>query len=123
MGILCLINNVLKENKCSIAQVHSLGLYGITMSFLNKIPFVGTAWGSDIIFVNNPIKKILLKRVLNKAKFITCDADHMVDRLKKLGIKEFKLKLIYFGVEVNLYNSVNISNSDLVFLCTKSKRI
>jgi glycosyltransferase involved in cell wall biosynthesis len=102
-----LINNILKENKCSIAQVHSLGLYGITMSFLKKIPFVGTAWGSDIIFVNNPIKKILLKRVLNKAKFITCDADHMVDRLKNLGIKEFKLKLIYFGVEVNLYNSVN----------------
>jgi glycosyltransferase involved in cell wall biosynthesis len=31
----------------------------------------------------------------------------MVDRLKNLGIKEFKLKLIYFGVEVNLYNSVN----------------
>jgi glycosyltransferase involved in cell wall biosynthesis len=113
-----LINNILKDKQCTIAQVHSLGLYGITMSFVSKIPFVGTAWGSDIIFVNNPIKKTLLKRVLKKANFITCDADHMVERLQNLGVAKFKLKLIYFGVEVNLYNSLNFppkSNDNGIF--------
>jgi len=105
------VRKVIVENRLEFAQVHSYGLYGIFSSFSHSLPTVGTVWGSDIIYIPNLFKKYLIKRALNKCNFVTCDASHMIKRLEQLGIGNFKSKLIYFGVEIDLYNSSNFPHN------------
>lgn len=103
------INNFFFKNNCNFIHVQSLAKYGISCYFLNKkIKYIGTAWGSDVIFSGKGIQYYFLKKTLERAKFVTCDADHMIDRLKSID-KNINVKTVNFGVETGIYNPKNIN--------------
>jgi glycosyltransferase involved in cell wall biosynthesis len=91
------LNKLYKDNNFDFLHVHSYGKYGIVSSFLKKsIPIIGTAWGSDIIFSGNSFRYFLLRKALLRSKVVTCDAIHMVERIKKIS-KKINVHLILFG--------------------------
>lgn len=88
-----------------VVQVHSLGFYGLSTLFVKTNNLIGTAWGSDIVFGSAHIlRRFLLKVMVKRCRYITCDAKHMTNRLVELGAPEDCVKVINFGVNSNVFH-------------------
>lgn len=89
-----------KEIKPDLLHAHYVFGYGTFGAYTNFHPYVLTAWGSDILVDTSSIfKKVLVKNALKKADLITCDAQHLKDRMMELGIEGQKINIIYFGTD------------------------
>jgi len=110
--IVTLLKAIFIMNKLSIdcVHVHYLGFYGL-ISLFSRAKLIATAWGSDVLInKKNFLKKILVKKVLNKAEIITCDAYHLQDVLIKLGAFRKKIKIINFGIDSKKFSKQPIDN-------------
>ncbi|MDI6735237.1 MAG: glycosyltransferase family 4 protein [bacterium] len=108
------IKRLIKKIKPDILHVHYAGLNGMLGALTGFHPFVLTAWGSDVLIAGKSmIKKTLVKFALTKADLITCDANHMIEAMTKLGIDNKKINLIYFGVEADKFKP-QAKNEDLL---------
>jgi glycosyltransferase involved in cell wall biosynthesis len=101
--------------KPDVLHAHYVTNYGLFGALCNFKPFVLTAWGSDVLAVPEArlismIKKQLAVFTLKKADVITCDAKHMKEAMKKLGVPQEKIELIYFGVDTRKFSPGNKSN-------------
>ncbi|MEW6608095.1 MAG: glycosyltransferase family 4 protein [bacterium] len=91
---------LIKKIKPNLLHIHSAGTYGLIGVLSGFHPFIVTTWGSDVLIRGQSlIKRPIIRFVLKKSDLITCDADHMINAMSKLGIDSKKMKLIYFGVE------------------------
>ncbi|MBU4468623.1 MAG: glycosyltransferase family 4 protein [Candidatus Omnitrophica bacterium] len=96
---------LIKRISPDILHIHSAGTYGLIGMLSGFHPAIVTAWGSDVLIAGkSAIKKPVIKYVLRNADLITCDADHMINNISKLGIDTIKTKLIYFGVEPDKFS-------------------
>ncbi|MFH0766826.1 MAG: glycosyltransferase family 4 protein [Bacillota bacterium] len=79
------------------------GFYGALYGYH---PHILTAWGSDI--KTFPQKSLYLKWkamfALRAADCITCDANHMVSSIEKLGAHSDKIKIIHFGTDIEYFS-------------------
>ena len=83
-------------------QVTDTALLGALSGFH---PFVVTPWGSDVLIIPHKswVAHKIAETVLKKADLITCDAEHIIAHLVKLGADYNKIKLINFGVDTNKF--------------------
>lgn len=103
--IKALINRI----KPDILHAHYAINYGLFGALCNFKPFVITAWGSDVLTVPEArlismIKQFIAKYALRKADVITCDAPHMKEAIKHLGIPAERINLICFGVDTRKFS-------------------
>jgi glycosyltransferase involved in cell wall biosynthesis len=99
------IRGLVSDIKPDVLHAHYAGTYGVLGALAGFQPFVLTAWGSDVLFVGREkLRGIPVRWALNKAKLITCDAYHMVDAIRDLGVDTSKVKLVFFGVEVDRFS-------------------
>ncbi len=96
------VKGILAREKPDILHAHYASNYGYIGARTGFHPFVLTAWGSDILI--NPgqyggILSHMVKRALTKADTITCDADHMVGAMTKIGADDSKIHVVYFGTD------------------------
>lgn len=89
----------------SVVHIHQANSYAfLTILALKKydVPFVLTAWGSDILL--NPKKSFLLKKmvqyILTNVQIITADSNHVLNSTQKLVDKKLSLKNVNFGIEI-----------------------
>lgn len=83
-----------------ILHAHYAFGYGTFGAYANFHPYVLTAWGSDILVDTSSFsKKFFVKYALKKADLITCDAQHLKERMIKLGTAGKKINIIYFGTD------------------------
>jgi len=119
------VKKFIKEIEPEILHAHYAGTYGLLGALSGFHPFVVTTWGSDVLFAGkSKIKGFLVKFILNKADLITCDANHMIDAMVKLGTNNEKIRLVNFGVEIdkfqpgeedeNLRAKLGLSNSPTI---------
>ncbi len=124
-------NAVIKSVQPDLIHVHYLGFYGFLAVCQNQVPFVCTAWGSDILVnKNNLLKRWVLRRILSRALLVTTDADHMLVELRSLGVPEEKLRRINFGIDTGLFaknsdkqalrEKYGLSNTSRVILSTRN---
>ena len=68
-------------------------------------PFVVTAWGSDVLITpqESRVSRLIARYVLKRADLITCDTEHMIKPLIKLGADPDKLDLIKFAVDIRKF--------------------
>lgn len=98
------VRSLLEKIKPHILHAHYAGVNGALGALSGFHPFVLTTWGSDILIRGNSIlTRPLIKFILKKADLITCDAKHIKKALMDFGISEEKIKIIYFGVEVDKF--------------------
>jgi glycosyltransferase involved in cell wall biosynthesis len=98
------IRGLVRSCRPDIVHAHYAGSYGVLGALAGFRPFVLTAWGSDILFVGQErLRGAPVRWALRKAQIITCDAFHMVEAIRRLGTDERKIKVIFFGVEVDRF--------------------
>lgn len=87
-------------------------------TFLKKIPIVSTSWGSDIQVPWRPLKIQLKKKIINiimvsriarKSIFMCCDSQAQKRILVRRGSSENRVKIIYFGTDINKFRKQNRS--------------
>lgn len=101
----CKLRKIISKVSPDVLHVHSVGTYGLLAALTRFRPLIATAWGSDVLLcAKSVIKRPLVKWVLSVADLITCDAYHMLDAISMYGIDQSKVKLIYFGVEPNVFS-------------------
>lgn len=107
------IARILKKLSPDILHAHHVTSSGFWSALCGFHPYVLTAWGSDIVI--QPKKSRLVKWkamfALKTADMITCDADHMVDRMVELGSTREKIKVIYFGVDTKKFNACHLDKN------------
>lgn len=105
-GILSIVRCALRIRKLvhtlapHVIHAHSAAIYGFMGAVANFHPLVVTAWGSDIL-VNgkSSLKRPIVKYILRAADVVTCDAEHMISAMERLGRDRGRTTLIRFGVD------------------------
>jgi glycosyltransferase involved in cell wall biosynthesis len=99
------VREVIREIDPDILHAHFVSHYGVYAALSGFRPLVVTAWGSDVLIEpkKSIIKKYLVKYVLKKADMITCDAEHMREAIKSLGIPAEKVNIIFFGIDTKKF--------------------
>lgn len=99
------LRKIVRKVNPDVFHAHYAGVNGFLAALVNFHPFVLTAWGSDVLIAGKSIvKKFFVKYALGKADLITCDAMHMKTAMVKMGVPENKIKIIYFGVDVEKFS-------------------
>jgi len=88
-----------------ILHAHHIAVNGYLGVVSGFHPLIFTAWGSDILIHprKNRVWRMLTRYALKKADSITCDADHIVEAIIKLGANPEKIHLIYFGTDIQKF--------------------
>ena len=122
---------IIKDIKPDVIHGQSLNFYGIWAYLTGFCPLVVTLWGSD---VNNYEKyfwpeKILIKKTLKKANLIlTNSLIGSGNKAIKIGADPKKIKLMQFGIDLNVFRSgktsslkekLNLQNKKILF-CPRS---
>jgi len=98
------VRRLLSRIKPDVLHAHYAGVNGVVGALSGCHPFVLTAWGSDVLIAaKSRLKGPLVKYALNKADLITCDADHMREAMRKLGVNSEKINIIYFGIDTQKF--------------------
>lgn len=102
------IEKIINQYGPDVIHIHQANSCAYLTLKANKknIPTVLTTWGSDVLL--NPHKNFILKKItkysLDKATWLTADAQYMIEAIKKLS-KNQKLSLLNFGVDIHLSNN------------------
>lgn len=98
------VRGLVASIKPDILHAHYAGTYGVLGALSGFQPYVLTAWGSDVLIVGaERIRGLAVRWALRSAKLITCDAYHMIDAMRELGVAERKIELIYFGIDTDRF--------------------
>jgi glycosyltransferase involved in cell wall biosynthesis len=104
LGAVPAIRAVLHDFQPDALHVHSVGSYGVAGLLAGYSPLIATPWGSDVIYgKHSPIKRWFIRRVLQRAGLITCDAEHMRDEIAALGVDAGKARIINFGIDTGRF--------------------
>ena len=99
------IARIISRKDPDILHAHQVTACGFWAALCRFHPYVLTAWGSDIVI--QPWKSKLIKWKatfgLKSADVITCDAEHMAERMVAMGIAREKIRIIYFGVDTQKF--------------------
>jgi glycosyltransferase involved in cell wall biosynthesis len=88
--------------KPDVIHGHSAGSHGLLAALLPSRNVMTTVWGSDILFAAQKWHlKPMVQFLLWRSRVVTCDAEHMVAALRKLGVASDRIKTINFGVDTN----------------------
>jgi len=103
------MKTLIKRIKPEVLHAHYVTNYGLFGALCNFKPFVLTAWGSDVLIVPEArlismIKAYIARYVLRKANLITCDAQHMKEAMRKLGVDPQRIIIICFGVDTKKFS-------------------
>ena len=98
------IKNLVKKINPDFINAHYATHYGLFAALTGK-PFICSVWGSDILVTpkKSKIIKAMTKYALKKTNYITCDAHHLSKAIEDFGIAGNKIKLIYYGVDINKF--------------------
>jgi glycosyltransferase involved in cell wall biosynthesis len=96
----------IKRIKPDIVHGHFITFYGSLAACSGLHPLVLTAWGSDILIhpKKRRVYKPIIKYSLKRADLITCDGENSIDAMVDLGISPEKIRIIYHGVDTQIFN-------------------
>lgn len=96
-----------------IQQINRLGYFVAQAAVKLSIPFVATAWGSDVLLIpqKSRVHYNLTKFVLENAKHVTADSQNMIDVMKTIAPKQ-RYSNINFGVE---FKTVEVEKSNTIY--------
>ena len=109
-GALLEITLLIKKIRPDIIHATNVNTFGILAGLYGRLsgfkPIVLVALGSDILVYAKRFgfTRWLTKYALKKADCVTCAGEHMVEELISLGTDSKKIKLIYFGTDIQKFN-------------------
>ncbi len=99
------LRRLLQWIKPDILHAHYITMNGHLAAASGFRPLVLTAWGSDILIEPQQSRVVrgLTRFALRRADLITCDGDHLVQRLTELGASATRIRIVYFGVDTETF--------------------
>ena len=99
------LRRILRSIEPHLIHAHYASTYGFWSALTMFHPYILTAWGSDILITPDSSKLSMLKvrLALSKADFITCDAQHLANKMIHLGAIKSKIGLVSFGVDTQKF--------------------
>lgn len=125
------ISRILKKIDPDLVHLHVQHWYSPVIIF-GGFPFILTSWGDEVLLLKriNILEKGLAKISATKACMITVDAECLKERWREMGIPETKIKVIPFGVDVDIFNpavdahtlrkGLQIGEDDIVVISTRA---
>lgn len=109
------LKKICSEFEPDIVHAHYATSYGLLGSFLKKEPFLISVWGFDVYKFphSSLLHKKILKRNLKKATHLFSTSHVMAAETKKYTNK--KVEVIPFGVNLDLFNYIEIEKQNLDF--------
>ena len=100
------VRHIIRRIKPDILHAHYLINYGFRAACSGFHPLVLTAWGSDVLVQakRSNISRWEVNFALKRADMVTCDGEHIIGELVKLGAGREKIKLIYFGIDTRKFS-------------------
>ncbi len=100
------VRHIIRRIKPDILHAHYLVNYGFRAACSGFHPLVLTAWGSDVLAQakRSNISRWEVNFTLKRADMVTCDGEHIIGELVKLGAEREKIKLIYFGTDTRKFS-------------------
>ncbi len=98
------LTKIIKEKKPEIIHAHQVNRLAFICSLVAKkfkIPFVLTAWGSDVLLVPKVsfFHKLIVSKTLKNAFKITADSQSMIDAMLEMEPDKQKYELAQYGIE------------------------
>jgi len=124
------ITRILKKIKPDFVHLHAENYYSLAI-ILSGLPYVLTSWGIEVLNLQNAgfVEKSLAKVAAGRARKVTVDAMCLQEIWQNLGIPASRIKLIPFGVDLNVFHqypqrssirkSLQIRESDIVVMSTR----
>ena len=102
----CKLRRLFREIHPDVVHIHYLNEAAVFALLTGFRPIVLTAWGSDILLSPEKswIRRQTVKYTLKRLNLMTCDADHMKQKMVSLGADPDKVKLIFFGTDVQRFH-------------------
>ncbi len=112
-----LLKNKIKKINPKLIHVHQINRLAFVLSLISKkikIPFIATAWGSDILLVpdKNFVNKLISIATLKRCNFITCDSDEILQKIYSLYPNANAKKVLYGIKPITPENKENIFYSN-----------
>lgn len=94
------VRRLLRDIRPDVLHVHYAGVNGVIGWLSGFHPLVLTAWGSDLLMAGRrTLVGTLVQSSLRDADLVTCDAQHMADRITGIGVHPDRVRIVYFGTD------------------------
>jgi glycosyltransferase involved in cell wall biosynthesis len=107
-GTLLEIIWLIRKIQPDIIHAHYIRTFGILAGLYSGLfgfrPIVVSAWGAHGLKRSKLLHRWLIKYALKKADCVHCDGENIIEVLTKLGAEQQKIKIIYFGTDVQKFN-------------------
>ena len=112
--VLMKTRKIIRKIKPDIVHAHFVHQYGWLGALSNYHPFILTAWGTDILNLPKAsrfkIGKLVTKYTLRKADLLTATSEYLKSEMLKLGAKENRIHVIFWGVNLKKFRpGVNVN--------------
>lgn len=99
------LKKLIKEINPDIIHLHHITLSAFAFALINFRPFILTAWDPELLIKaeESQILRWLVKFILKSGDLLTCDAEHIEELFKRLGVKPERIKLINFGIDTQKF--------------------
>jgi glycosyltransferase involved in cell wall biosynthesis len=105
VSALYLTRKIINEIRPQVLHAHFVHQYGWLAALSKFHPFIMTAWGTDILNLPRAsrlrIGKYLTTYTLRTADVLTATSEYLKREMIKLGAKEEKVHVIYWGVDID----------------------
>ena len=106
-----LLKRTIKKFEPDILHAHYASSYGVLGLLSGFKPFILSVWGSDIYHFpyKNRFNKWLISRVITNSNFV-CSTSNVMKKIIEKEYKRFDIKVIPFGVDIELFKKSNFHN-------------
>lgn len=104
-SVMIQVSRTISQLAPDVVHAHSVSDNGFMGALSGFHPLILTAWGSDILVApqRSKLLKWAVRFALARADYITCDAQHLVERMVELGARREKIGIIYFGTDTRRF--------------------
>ena len=100
------MESLLADVRPDIVHVHGISIYAYIVKRCGFRPVVATAWGSDVLVAPGESLKyrVIVRKALAAVDLLTCDAEHIKERMIEQGAARDAIEIVYFGTDLEQFN-------------------
>ena len=100
--------------KTDFLHAHGASGYGLT-AFISGLPYIATIYGSEILGKHGAIYRFVVKKILERAVFITVTSDYTKEVLISIGLDENKVVCFHTGIDFSKLDSIAPDTNNSIY--------
>jgi L-malate glycosyltransferase len=99
------VKQILNAIRPDVLHAHYATSYGFCAALTGFHPLVVTALGTDVLISPNQsfLYRSIVQWTFKKADWVTAMADHMREKILRLGIDSYKVETVMFGIDPQIF--------------------